>query len=85
MEERIEFADGTVVKNAYVVKIDDTRVNVMLSGQHTQEEIDELFGDVERIRAFTSYQGGDVEEWIGYINVVSTRIGEINSRVSLTK
>lgn len=85
MKERIEFNDGTVIQNAYVVMIDSTHVNVMLSGQHTQEEIDELFGNVERIRTFTSYQYGDVQKWTGYINVESTRIGEINSRVSLSK
>ena len=85
MDERIELADGTVVQNAYVVSLTDTRIAIYAKGEHTFDEMAKLFGTKNRTKIMKSYQYQDVLTWVGFTNVTAVQINEGNACVCLEK
>lgn len=85
MDEYITLADGTVVQNAYVVKIEDDRIAVYVEGQHTFEEISSLFSKKTKTKKMESNQFGDIKQWLGFTELMSLVINSNDASVTLRK
>lgn len=85
MDERVELADGTVVQDAYVVRISDIGIAVYVKGVHTFTEMAGWFTVKKKTKEMTSYQYGDVREWVGYTVVKVIQINEENAYALLEK
>jgi len=85
MKEYITLADGTVVENAYVVKLSGTNIAVYVSGSHTFAEMSGWFGDPEKTKRMVSEQYGEKATWKGFTVVTTVQINAGESYVCLQK
>ena len=85
MNERIELADGTVVQNAYVVRLEENFIAIYIRGEHSFNEIYALFGTSERTSRMVSYQTLDVQTWVGFTTVKTIKTDDREAYVSLMK
>lgn len=82
--ETITLNDGTIVKDAYVVKMDN-QIAIYGAGEYIFSEVYDLFGTSSRTSHMESDQYGDVQEWDGYVVLTSINIMENGYSVCLHK
>lgn len=85
MDEYIKLADGTIVQNAYVVKMGSEQIAIYVKGVHTFYEMYGWFGNSGRTERITAMQYGDVSVWDGYTTPITLQVDERESYVTLVK
>lgn len=83
MNEFIIMADGTTVKNAYVVKIDTGLIAIYVQGEHTFSKMSKLFSNTKKTEVMESDRYGDKQTWEGYTEIISLQINPGNACIEL--
>lgn len=85
MEERVELADGTVVQNAYVVRLTETSINIYVNGEHTFTEMADWFTVKKRTKKITAHRHGGVDVWTGFTTVSIIQVKDEFAYVCLSQ
>lgn len=76
MNEYVIMADGSVVVNAYVVKVDTGLIAVYVQGKKTFSDMSKIFASAKKTKHMESDRYGDKQTWDGYTEVTSVQIRE---------
>ena len=84
-KEWIRMADGTVIDNAYVVKMTADRIAIYAAWDSGFAGLYGIFGDPERTGHMHSFQYGDEQDWDGYTEPNSMTISDGTAVVVLDR
>ena len=85
MNEWIRTADGTEIRDTYIVRMDMDSIAIYARGITRVRDAWEIFGDPEKTREIHSWQYGDEADWTGYTEPTAIQANRDGAVICLRK